>query len=147
MSQQTTNYRPSAWLFPSRLHRCPEEFTVLFLQHLYGTESSVTLRSTQMFAQEVPSVKWTRQGTVGKSILWIRNKKPEIKCLLKILWKSWGWSDGEHGSHKWSQHCTDLRCSPADQHTALTCETLNEKIQAAGKNLPSLMSTMLAGQG
>lgn len=77
-SQQTTNYhRPSAQLFPSQLHRSPGEFTVLFLQHLYATESSVMLRSTKMFAQEAQCrVDETRpRSTVRISNLQIRNKK------------------------------------------------------------------------
>lgn len=77
----------------------------------------------------------------------LRKKKKKLKSLLKIPQKTWGRSDGEYGSQKQSQHCTDLRCSPADQHTAPTCETPNEKIQAAGRNLPSLMSAVLAVKG
>lgn len=146
MSQQTTNYRPSAWLLPSQLHGYPEEFIVLLLQHLYRTESSVMLRATQMFAREAPRVKSIRQGTAGNSISCIKGKK-KLKSLLKIPLKTWGRCDGEYGSHKQPQHCIDLRWSPADHHTALTCETLNEKIQAAGRNLPSLMRAMLAAKG
>lgn len=77
----------------------------------------------------------------------LRTTTKNVKILLKIPLKTWRRSDGEYGSHKQSQHCTDLRCSPADQHTALTCETLNEKIQAAGRNLRSLMNAMLAAKG
>lgn len=33
------------------------------------------LRDTQMFAQEAPSVKWTRQSTARDTILWTKEKK------------------------------------------------------------------------
>lgn len=80
-SQQTTNYhRPSAQLFPSQLHRSPGEFTVLFLQHLYATESSVMLRSTKTFAQEAQCRvdEKRHRSTVRTSNLQIGNKKDRV---------------------------------------------------------------------
>lgn len=117
MSQQTTDHEHG-----SSLPKCTgaQKNLTLFLKHLYGTESSVTLRATQMFAQEAPNVKWTRQGTVGNSILQIKKRKlnlKKIKSLLKIPWKNLGevwwrriWISQEVTALHWSKV---LSCWPA----------------------------------